>query len=318
MILVTGATGFVGRHFIAHILEQGIGSVRACYRQNIVKIPKEIEAIQVSDISNSTDWARALIDVNVIVHSAARVHIMEDKCEDPLNEFRKVNTLGTLNLARQAAAAGVKRFIFLSTIKVNGEITKDGKAFNERDIVNPTDPYALSKFEAEDGLRDLSSKTGMEVVILRPVLIYGPGVGGNFHNLMKIVESGIPMPLGSIKNKRSLLSVDNLVDIMTICLFHPGAVNNTFLLADGDDLSTSQLIQLLARSMNKPSRLFYIPRGLIEFLAIVFGRYNTVQRLYGSLQVDSSKARELLKWSPSIAIESAMTKTTVAFFEDIK
>jgi nucleoside-diphosphate-sugar epimerase len=253
-----------------------------------------------------TDWAEALANEQVVIHTAARAHIMKDEVPDPLAEYRKVNLEGTLNLARQAAQAGVKRFIFISSIKVNGEQTPLGKPFTPEDTPAPEDPYGISKYEAEQGLQQLAQETGMEVVIIRPPLVYGPGVKGNFASMVRLVEKGIPLPLGAIHNKRSLVALDNLVDLIITCIDHPAAANQVFLAGDGEDLSTTELLRGVANAMGKPARLIPVPAGVLMLGATVLGKKAMAQRLLGSLQVDISKAREVLGWEPVVSVETAL------------
>ncbi len=247
------------------------------------------------------------------------VHVMNDSSSNPLEDFREVNTHGTLNLAQQAADAGVKRFIFISSIKVNGESTELGLPFKSDDHFIPTDPYGLSKYEAEVGLRKIAEKTGMEVVIIRPPLVYGPGVKANFAAMMKWVNKGLPLPFGGIKNnKRSLVSVDNLVDLIITCIDHPKAVNQTFLVSDDEDLSTSQLLSNMASALNVPNRLLPIPASWLSLVAKLLGKPAIAQRLCGSLQVDISKTKKLLNWRPPYSTAECMKKTADVFLKNNK
>jgi UDP-glucose 4-epimerase len=228
--------------------------------------------------------------------------MMRDTSKDPLAEFRKVNTGGALNLARQAAAAGVRRFIFLSSVKVSGETG----FFREDDVESPRDAYAMSKFEAEQGLRSIADETGMEVAIIRPPLVYGPGVKANFQALMRAICKGIPLPLASIDNRRSLVAIDNLVDLIVTCIDHPAAANEIFLVSDGNDLSTPELVRRIARTMGRPARLIPMPPPLLIAAAAVLGRRDTAERLISSLQVDITKARELLGWRPPLSVDEGL------------
>ena len=255
------------------------------------------------NIDAHTQWQAALDGVDVVVHLAARVHVMHETDADPLTAFRSVNTEGTLNLARQAVAAGVKRFVYLSSIKVNGEQTQH-RAFFADDKPNPQDPYAVSKFEAEQQLLALGKETGLEVVIIRPPLVYGPGVKGNFSHLIKLVEKSLPLPLAGIHNARSLVGIDNLCSFIQICLVHPEAAGETFLVGDAQDLSTSELLQKIARGLGKKSHLFYLPAGLIRIVTYILGRQAEYERLFGSLQVDISKNERLLGWQPQVSVET--------------
>ncbi|MDQ7001761.1 MAG: SDR family oxidoreductase, partial [Ghiorsea sp.] len=259
-----------------------------------------------------------LRDVDVIVHTAARVHVMDDAAANPLVEFRKVNVEGTLNLARQAAEAGVKRFVFISSIKVNGETTTGKLPFSPDDSYVTTDPYGLSKLEAEQGLFKMAQEIGMEVVVIRPPLIYGPHVKANFKKLMETVSQGIPLPLGAVHNQRSLVALDNLVDFIVLCTAHPKAANEVFLISDGEDVSTTQLLQKIGKALGKPARLIPVPVGLMRFAAKLLGKADVAERLFGSLQVDSSKARVLLGWQPVVSMDEQLKKTANAYLAVLK
>ncbi|GHD53890.1 hypothetical protein GCM10008110_27940 [Marinobacter persicus] len=253
-----------------------------------------------------------MVDQQVVAHTAARAHIMKDEVPDPLAEYRKVNVEGTLNLARQAAEAGVSRFIYISSIKVNGEQTPLGKPYTAEDVPAPEDPYGVSKLEAETGLHKIASETGMEVVIIRPPLVYGPGVKGNFASMIKLVEKGLPLPLGSIHNKRSLVALDNLVDLIITCIDHPAAANQVFLAGDGQDVSTTELLRGVGRAMGKPARLVPVPAGMLMFGAGLLGKKAVAHRLLGSLEVDISKARNLLGWEPPLSVEEGLRRCFVS------
>ena len=307
MILVTGATGFVGSRLVERLVENN-KVIKACIRQNNKKIFPGAVTTQIDGLTANTDWAAALSDVKTVIHSAARVHVMNDLSADPLVEFRKVNVEGTLNLARQAAAAGVRRFIFISSIKVNGEGTEPGKPYTADDIPAPSDPYGISKLEAEQGLLRLATETGMEVTIIRPVLVYGPGVKANFLSMMKWLGKGIPLPLGAIHNKRSLVALDNLVDLVITCLDHPAAVNQIFLVSDGEDLSTSDLLRRMGKALGKPARLLPVPASWLNLAATLVGKRNVAQRLCGSLQVDIEKTRQLLGWTPPLSVDQGLKR----------
>jgi len=238
---------------------------------------------------------------------------MNDSAIDPLTEYRNVNYEGTLNLARQAVHVGVKRFIFISSIKVNGEETILGKPFTADDVPNPVDPYGVSKAETEQALLELAASTELEVVIIRPVLVYGPGVKANFRSLIKWVSKGVPLPLGFIRNKRSLVALDNLVDLTVTCIDHPNAVNQIFLVSDGEDLSTTELLQRVCSALNRPTRLLPVPVWIISFAATLIGKRDVAQRLLGSLQVDISKTQDVLGWSPPVSVDNALQKTAQCF-----
>jgi len=309
-VLVTGATGFVGSHIVDTLCsEEDITPIAAIRQKNSIFSAK-VQSIIVGDLKAETIWLPALNNVQVVIHTAARVHIMNDIADDPLAEFRQVNLQGTLNLARQAATAGVKRFIFLSSIKVNGESTLLNKPFTEMDIPCPVDPYGISKLETEQGLYQISKETGMEIVCIRPPLVYGEGVKANFHSMMKWLFRGIPLPFGSIKNKRSLVGLDNLVDLILICIKHPSAANETFLVSDGADLSTTELLSRVAITLGKKPRLLRVNQKLLEFILKLIGKKDAAQRLCSSLQVDISKAKKLLNWAPPFSVEEGLYKTT--------
>ncbi len=271
--------------------------------------------VEVGDLEANTDWSLALIGVSSVVHAAARVHVMKDQSADPLAEFRRVNVAGTLNLAQQAAAVGVKRFVFISSIKVNGELTQIGQPFTEKDRAAPVDAYGISKYEAEVGLRRVAEETGMEVVIIRPVLVYGPGAKGNFLSMLHWLHKGIPLPFGAITNARSLVSLDNLVDLIITCLHHPAAANQTFLVSDGEDISTTQLLQYTASAMGVSSRLMPVPALMIQVAAKLLGKGEVAQRLCGNLQVNISKARQLLGWVPPISVKEGLQRAVNGYVQ---
>jgi len=315
-LLVTGASGFVGKALIAELAKHGI-EVRCALRKHCL-LPAGVESIILSSIDKDANWSAALREVNAVVHLAARVHVMNDNAGDPLTEFRKVNVDGTLNLAMQAAQAGVKRFIFISSIKVNGEATQAGQPFTADDIANPQDPYAVSKFEAEQGLLKIAQETGMEVVIIRPPLVYGAGVKANFLSMMRAVKRGLPLPLGAIDNRRSFVYVENLVSLILKCIEHPAAANQVFLAADGEDLSTTGLLLACAKALGVKARLLPVPQKLIELGAALIGKQNVAQRLCGNLQIDISKAHRLLGWKPPFSVADGLKKTAVALCETDK
>ena len=317
MILVTGANGFVGCSLCAVLAHSGQTVVAATRHTLPDRVVPNITNFQVSTLAIDTDWQHGLQGCDAVVHLAARVHVMTDTAADPLTEFRRVNVDGTLNLARQAAAADVRRFIFISSIKVNGESTCLGQAFTANDVPGPQDPYSISKHEAEEGLRKLVAETGMEVVIIRPPLVYGPGVRANFLSMMRWLKWGVPLPLGAIHNKRSLVALDNLVDLIITCLDHPIAANQTFLAADGEDLSTTELLRRMGVALGSPARLIPVPTSLLEAGAALLGRRDMAQRLCGSLQVDISKARELLGWNPPISVDEALRRTAQGLNEKV-
>ena len=304
-LLVTGATGFVGTALRARLAASGHEVVPAVRSKS--GLPHEVV---VGNLDASTDWRPALTGCDVVIHLAARVHVMNDAAQDPLALYRATNTEATLNLARQAVQAGVKRFIFISTIKVNGE-GRD-TAYRETDVPAPEDAYAMSKWEAEQGLRRIARETGLEVVILRPPLVYGPGVKANFLRLMETTRKGWPLPLGAIRNQRSLLYLGNFVDAIRLCVEHPAAAGQTFLLDDGEAVSTPDLICAVARAMDRPARLLAVPVGVLELAGALLGKRAAVARLTGSLFVDSSAIRLRLAWTPPYTMRQGLDATVAA------
>lgn len=307
-ILITGNTGLVGQQLIKTLLKIGYEIVGVGRRQSNISVLDSYSYHSIDDFSAELSWREVLEGVDIVIHTIARVHIMDEKMTNPIDAYRACNTDATLNLAKQAAEVGVKRFIFLSSIKANGEVTEPGIPFTEEDSYVPTDPYGLSKYEAERGLLELSKQTGMEVVIIRPPLIYGPGVKANFANMMKWVKKGVPLPLGAVNNLRSLVALDNLIDFVELCVTHPKAANEIFLISDGEDVSTTALLNKVARAYNKKAALLPIPTSLMTFVAKLLGKSAITDRLFGSLQVDNSKARELLGWAPVISMDEQLVK----------
>lgn len=310
MILITGATGLVGGALI-----QRLSQNRSCNRliaasRRQVSWDSNVTPVLFKELDGSTDWSEALAGVTTLVHCAARVHIMNEPAADSLAEFRNVNVDGTLNLARQAAQAGVTRLVFLSSIKVNGEESLPGKPFTAMDRPAPQDAYAISKFEAEAGLRKISDLSGMEVVIVRPPLVYGPGVGANFAALMRGLSRGIPLPLGAVRtNRRSLVALDNLVDLLVTCIEHPAAAFQTFLVSDGEDLSTTDLLRRAGEAMGKSPRLLPVPQSCIRLGTSIFGREDIARRLLNNLQIDMKHTCDLLSWSPPISVDEGLRRT---------
>ena len=306
-LLVTGANGFVGKPLCQVLLAQG-QAVRAAVRSANRPI-ENCETVAVGELNGQTDWTNALSGIKVVIHLAARAHVMNDTASDALAEFRRVNVEGTLHLARQAVEAGVKRFIFISSIKANGEGTLLGHPYTTEDLPAPVDPYGISKREAEDALRQLARDTGLEVVIIRPPLIYGPGVKANFLSMIRLLDKGVPLPLGAIHNQRSLVALDNLLDLIITCIHHPAAANQTFLVSDGEDLSTPGLLQRTAVALGKKAWLLPVPEFLLAWGATLIGKQAMAQRLCGSLQVDISKTCTLLDWKPPVKVDDALRKT---------
>lgn len=310
-IFVTGANGFVGKALVKALSSKGCYSILAAVRKKSSSQDSNVQTVCVDDLGPDANYKDVINSSDVLIHTAARAHIIIDTSPDPLVEFRKVNVEGTLNLARQAAKAGVRRFIFISSIGVNGN--KSSCPFTENSLPNPVEPYAISKLEAELGLRKLANETGMEVVILRPPLVYGPNAPGNFGRLVHLAAKGIPLPLGAVNNKRSLVAVENLVDLIITCIDHPSAANQTFLAGDGEDLSTTELLQRLSAAFRKPARLFSVPTLILEIGATLIGKRTIVQRLCGTLQVDISKARVLLGWVPPLSVDEALSNVAPNF-----
>jgi nucleoside-diphosphate-sugar epimerase len=309
MILVSGSNGFVGSALVRSLAKEYMAEcVVAASRRTQMTWPGAVNSVQVGDLLPITDWTAALKGVNAVVHCAARVHVIQDEATDPLAAYRSVNVEGTLNLARQAAAAGVRRFVFVSSIKVNGEATQPGHPFKADEAPAPSDPYGVSKLEAEQTLRALEAETGMEVVIVRPPLVYGPGVKANFASMMRWVERGVPLPLGAIHNARSMVALDNLVDLLMVCIKHPSAAGQTFLVSDGEDVSTTELLRRTAQAMGKKSLLVPVPAAVLELGAAFLGKRAVAQRLCGSLQVDIEKTRSLLNWTPPLTLDQGLSK----------
>ena len=305
-ILLTGATGFVGTEIARQIARVANYILVAAVRRPCV-VASGVQQV-IGDLGGSVDWTKAVTGTEVIIHTAARAHVMRDEVADPLAEYRRINVDGTLSLARHAAASGVKRFIFVSSIKVNGESTPLAQPYHSDAQPAPDDGYGLSKLEAEQGLMQLAAETGMDVVIIRPPLVYGYGVKGNFASMIKLVEKGVPLPLGAVHNKRSLVGIDNLVDLIIRCIDHPAAANQVFLAGDGADLSTTELLRGVGEAMGKPARLIPVPAGLLQLGATLLGKKAMAQRLLGSLQVDISKTCEMLDWKPPYTVQEGLRR----------
>jgi len=306
-VFLTGATGFVGNALLVRLIADEYRVV-AAVRDSQALVSAGVRRVFISNFAAERNWLALLDSCDTVIHAAARVHVATGKEAEALALYRHVNVEGTLNLACHAAAAGVKRFVFISSIKVNGEATVNGKAFGADDKPAPEDAYGLSKLEAEQGLIQLGAETGIEVVIIRPPLVYGPGVKGNFASMIKLVEKGLPLPLGAIHNKRSLVGIDNLVDLIIRCIDHPAAANQAFLAGDGEDVSTTELLRGVGKAMGKPARLISVPAGLLQFGATLLGKKAMAQRLLGSLQVDISKTCELLDWKPPYTVEEGLRR----------
>ena len=317
MILITGTTGFVGKALTDYLTNNQVNIRLAVRSKKLNTISPTVHEMEVGNIGPASNWSSALKKIDTVIHLAARVHVMND-VNDPLDKFRKINTAATINLAKQAAEAGVKRFIFISSVKVNGETTSDDQPFTSDGHHIPTDPYGLSKYEAEQGLLSLAKETGMEVVIIRPPLIYGPDVKANFASMMLWVKKGIPLPFGAVNNQRSLIALENLVSFIIHCIDHPKAANEIFLISDGEDVSTTELLQKVAKAFQVYSWLIPIPVSWMKLAARIVGKGDVANRLFSSLQVDSSKARDLLGWQPVITMDEQLKKTADAYLENEK
>jgi nucleoside-diphosphate-sugar epimerase len=311
-VLVTGASGFVGRQVVLRLLRERDTEVRAAGRRTAA-LPDAVMQLPAPDLSTDGDWRTALAGCDAVAHVAGRAHVLRDTAADSLAAFRAVNTAGTLRLARQAAAAGVRRFVFVSTVKVNGDRTSPGRPFTAHETPAPPDPYAVSKHEAELALRALECETGIEVVVVRPVLVYGPGVGANFRAMMSWIRRGIPLPLGALHNRRSLVAVHNLADLLTRCASHPAAAGATFMVSDGPPVSTTELLRRTAHHMGRPARLVPVPSRLLELGARLAGRGEMADRLCGSLEVDAAETRERLDWTPPRSFDDALRETVDDF-----
>lgn len=314
-VLVTGATGFVGRFLCERLLSEDF-AVRGTIleSESSFSLVNGVEPVTVEPLGAETPWSHALEGINTIIHLAARVHIMNDPSKAPITEYRKVNVEGTAQLAREATKAGVKRLVFVSSIKVNGEETD--VSYTEESPAKPTDPYGISKWEAEVGLRQIEAESGLEVVIVRPTLVYGPGVKANFLKMLNTIQRGIPLPFASITNKRSLLYVGSLADALTTCATHPAAAGKTYLVSDGEDVSTPELISQTAKVLGAPARVFPFPVGLMKLAAKLINRTDAIHRLTGSLTVDSSKIRRDLEWSPPYTMAQGL-QATANWFKSI-
>lgn len=306
-VLVTGATGFVGQFVCQALRARGL-RVRAALRRPDATPTGADEAVVTGEIGPRTLWRDALEGIDAVVHLAARVHVMRDTATDPLAEFRRVNTVATQALARQAGNGGVRRLVLVSTVKVNGEATR-GTPFRESDPAGPQDPYGVSKWEAEQALWRVCAETGLEGVVVRPPLVYGPGVGGNLRRLLRALAGGWPLPFGAVDNRRSLIGVWNLAELLAVALEHQAAAGETFLAADGEDLSTPELLRRLGTALGRPARLVPIPSAVLRLGGLLLGRRDLVERLCGSLQVDAGKAREVLGWTLPVPVDEGLART---------
>lgn len=313
-ILISGANGFVGLPLSQYLGARGhqvVGAVR--FYDSSMVVNSQIEWNTIGDIDEVTDWRNCLDGVDCVVHLANRAHVMNEQLVNSLSLYRKVNTEGTLNLARQAAAGGVKRFIYISSIKANVGSASFGQTLSHGHQCIPVEPYGVSKYEAEMGLKLIAEQVGLEVIIIRPPLIYGPRVKANFLKMMQWVEKGIFLPLGAIQNQRSMIGLDNLVNFIELCLTHPKAVGQIFLVSDDHDISTTELLKQIATLMNRPSRLLSIPQRHIENLLTLLGQEHVAERLCGSLQLDISLAKTRLSWEPPYAFKDQLSKTVLDY-----
>jgi nucleoside-diphosphate-sugar epimerase len=310
-VLVTGANGFVGAAVCAAAAARG-WRVRGAVR-SARELSAGAEPIVVGTVNGSTDWTCALEGADAVIHLAARVHVMVETSSDPLADFRELNVHATRNLAEQAVHAGVRRFVYVSSVKVNGEETRDGLSFSDADVPAPEDPYGISKWEAEQALRQVSDATRLEVVVVRPPLVYGPGVRGNFIQMLRIVSRGVPLPFASVRNSRDLVYLANLADALITCVAHPAAVGKTYLISDGEGVSTPSLLRQVASALGVSSRLLPFPPALLRLAGQLTGRSSQVERLLGSLRVDGGRIRSDLQWSPPYSFREGIAATATWF-----
>jgi nucleoside-diphosphate-sugar epimerase len=317
-VAVTGASGFIGSSLLQKLSESPSFQVIGVFRKPPAK-ELSYQIAEVADITETTDWSNLfdLHSIDVVVHCAARVHQMDDHSNDPLTEFRRVNCAGSLQLARAAAAAGVRRFVFISSVKVMGESTLPGAPFSVNDLPKPVDPYGVSKWEAEQQLAVLCKETGMELVVVRPPLVYGPGVKANFLNMLKWVQRGIPLPLGAIHNQRSLVALDNLIDCIVKIIHHPAAAGQTFFVSDNHDVSTTDLLLGISQALGKSPRLISVPESWFNYAARLLRRPAIAKRLCGSLQLDIRHTMDVLEWQPPLSLEQALLKVAKHFQQSL-
>ena len=315
-MLVTGAGGFIGQAVCADLKSRGHHVLGALRKRDAPRESPGVDYVGMGDMDELTDWSCVVDDIDCVVHLAARVHLMNDTAREPLAEFRRFNVDLTMNLARQAALAGVRRFVFVSSVKVNGENTPFGQPFAADDVPRPTDAYGVSKLEAEQLLVQLGKSTGMEIVIVRPVLVYGPGVRANFYQMMDWLKIGFPLPLKALDNQRSLVAIDNLVDMIATCLSHPAAANQIFLVSDGEDLTVSELMERTSMALGRRARLLTMPIVFLKFVGQIFGKQAVIHRLCEPLQVDIMKSRLVLGWKPPVAVDIALKKTALWFLNE--
>ena len=310
-VLVTGASGFVGGPVCRAVAAAGHRVTGTTRRE--ADLPAGVQACRVGDLGPDTDWRPALAGIETVVHLAARAHVMREEAGDPLALFRRINRDGAVALAEQAAAAGIRRLVFVSSIKVNGESTAPGRPFRAADAPAPCDPYGIAKAEAEERLAAIAARTGLELVVVRPPLVHGPGVKGNLASLLRLLNRGLPLPLASVDNRRSLVGVANLADLLRVCLDHPAAAGQTLLVRDDPDLSTPDLIRRLAAALGRPARLLPCPPTLLAGLAAALGRGGAANRLLGSLAVDDGPTRARLGWAPPVAVDAGLAAMVSGF-----
>jgi nucleoside-diphosphate-sugar epimerase len=308
-VLVTGASGFVGNILCNELFRLGYVPTKVMRADSA--FINGCKPIVIHSIDSNTDWTTALSDIDIVIHLAARAHVMEESVSDPLTEFRKVNVEGTRRLAESAAKAGVKRLVYVSSIKVNGEATTS--PYTELDAPNPQDAYGISKWEAEQVLHKISAETGLEIAVVRPPLVYGAGVKGNFSQMIKVLAKGIPLPFASVRNLRSLIYVENLVDALILCATHPNAAAQTYLVSDGQDVSTPDLLRKLSSAIGKPAKLLPCSPVLMHIAGRLIRKSDQIDRLLGSLQVDSSKIRRELAWQPPFTLDEGLKATGEAY-----
>lgn len=304
-ILITGATGFVGNTLVEYLVSNSTHKVAVVTRRKATNFPTGVDILEIDSIDENVCWGKYLDDVQCIIHMAARAHVVNDSAIDPLSEFRQINVDGTINLAHQAAKAGIKRFIFISSIGVNGSLTLS-EPFSDKSPTNPHSPYSVSKLEAENALWDISKETDMEIVVIRPPLVYGPNAPGNFGSLTNLVQKLPFLPFGLTDNKRDFISVKNLADLLMVCANHPNAAGHTFLASDGETVSIKAFTNAIAKGLNKSLIQLPVPTSLMRLAASLIGKSAMAEQLLGNLQVDSSNAQDVLDWTPPYTMEQAM------------
>lgn len=316
-VLLTGASGLVGGAIIERSRSDGDISLRAAVRSNVGVTAAGVETTHVEDLTEATDWSHALAGCDAVIHAAGRVHVSGRVSARGLNDYRRMNVAATRRLARQSVDAGVRRFVFISSIKVNGERTQIGRPYTSEDVPAPVDAYGISKYEAEEVLRRIGKETGLETVIVRPVLVYGPGVKANFLSMMRWLHKKVPLPFGAIDNRRSLVAVSNLADLIVTCLHHSAAANRTFLVSDGEDLSTTELLRRMGAAMGLSVNLFSVPSVMLRTSAAILGKRDLANRLCESLQVDITNTATLLKWNPPENVDVEFKRTANHFLRSI-